>query len=211
MISWALLARLIRWKILICMCFVVFRNSLRTYNKPYDQGKTSLQSMGSATINGPLLPTPPLALVGERQPFGNWHRNRGKFHEGWRPKNGNNRGNKSATSRSDFYRFNGLSRNDGRQDNWQRNRGHLAPSQWTNTRCHLCQAFNHTAPHCPQLQNIGYGQQPSTNQALSSASLAGTADWLPNTNANQHVVVTHFWVPIQKIRKYKKIFGRNKK
>jgi hypothetical protein len=54
-------------------------------------------------------------------------------------------------------------------------------------RCQLCQAFNHTAPHCPQLQNLGYGQQPSPNLALSNASSIGTTDWLPDTSANQHV------------------------
>ena len=58
--------------------------------------------MGSATINGPLLPTPPSALVVEHQPFGNWQQNRGKFHEKWCPNNDNNKGNTSATSRSDF-------------------------------------------------------------------------------------------------------------
>jgi hypothetical protein len=33
----------------------------------------------------------------------------------------------------------------------------------------------------------GYGKQPSANMALSNASSAGTADWLSDTGANQHV------------------------
>jgi hypothetical protein len=33
----------------------------------------------------------------------------------------------------------------------------------------------------------GYGKQPSANLALSNASSAGTADWLSDTGANQHV------------------------
>jgi hypothetical protein len=47
--------------------------------------KTSLQSIESATISAPLLPTAPSALVAHRQPSGNFSRNRVDFMEGGIP------------------------------------------------------------------------------------------------------------------------------
>jgi histone deacetylase 1/2 len=49
----------------------------------------------------------------------------------------------------------------------------------------LCQAFGHTAPHCPQLQQQGYGQHHSANLALHNPT--GTIEWFPDTGAKQHV------------------------
>jgi hypothetical protein len=53
----------------------------------------------------------------------------------------------------------------------------------------LCQTFSHTAPHYPQLQHRGYEKQPSANLALRNMSSTGTADWFPDTSANQHVTL----------------------
>jgi len=79
--------------------------------------KTSLQSIGSAAITAPLLPTPPLALVAQRQPSENWQRNKGRFQGGWHPNYGSNKGNRSAAPKSNFHSFKGPSSNDGRQGN----------------------------------------------------------------------------------------------
>jgi hypothetical protein len=92
--------------------------------------KSSHPSMGSAAINAPLLPTsntPPSALISQRQSVAHFGRNRGCFHEGWRPNQFSHRGHRSATSRPDFRSFHNSSTSDGKQGNWQgnwqRNRG----------------------------------------------------------------------------------------
>jgi hypothetical protein len=51
----------------------------------------------------------------------------------------------------------------------------------------LCQNFGHTAPHYPQFQQRGYGQQPTANLVQRNLSSTGFVDWFPDTDANQHV------------------------
>jgi len=82
----------------------------------------------------------------------------------------------------DFRSFHNTPSNDNRQSNWQGNWRH---SRGSNSHCQLYQAFEHTAHQCSQLQQRGYGQQHSANLALHNP--AGTAEWFPDTGANQHV------------------------
>jgi len=141
--------------------------------------------MGSAAIHAPLLPTPnipPSALLSHRQPSAQFGRNRGRSYGSWRPQQNLHRGSRNSGSRPDFHSFHSTPSNDNRhnswQGNWQRNRG-------SNSCCQLCQNFGHTAPQCSHLQQRGYGQQHSANLALHNST--GTADWFPDTGANQHV------------------------
>jgi hypothetical protein len=147
--------------------------------------KSSHFSMGSAVIHAPLLPMPnilPSALLSHRQPSAQFGRNRGRSYGSWRPQQNLHRGSRNSGSKPDFHSFNSTHSNDNRhiswKGNWQCNRG-------SNSRCQLCQTFGHTAPQCSQLQQRGYGQQHSANLALHNS--AGTADWFPDTDANQHV------------------------
>ena len=147
--------------------------------------KSSHFSMGSAVIHAPLLPMPnilPSALLSHRQPSAQFGRNRGRSYGSWRPQQNLHRGSRNSGSRPDFRSFHSTHSNDNRhiswKGNWQCNRG-------SNSRCQLCQTFGHTAPQCSQLQQRGYGQQHSANLALHNS--AGTADWFPDTDANQHV------------------------
>jgi len=145
--------------------------------------KSSHPSLGSTAINAPLLPTPntpPSAFVSQRHTFGNFGRNRVRFHRGWRPNQFSSRGNRSAVSRLDFRNLHISSTSNSRQGNWQGNWQH---SRGQNPRCQLCQMFGHTTPHCPQLQHWGYGKQPNANLALR--------------NLSQQVMPMGFWTPIQ--------------
>jgi hypothetical protein len=126
----------------------------------------------SAAIHAHLLPTPSIpssALVAQRQTFGNSGRNRGRFNSGWRPNQSNSRVNRFAGSRPDHRSFQNSSFDDNRQGSWQRNRGQ-------NPRCQLCHNFGHTAPHCPQFQQRGYGQQPTANLVQRNLSSTGSVD-----------------------------------
>jgi len=137
----------------------------------------------SAAIHAPLLPTPSIpssALVAQHQTFGNSGHSRGHFNGGWHPNQSNSRGNRFVGSRPDHRSFQNSSFGDNRQGSWQRNRGQ-------NPRCQLCQNFGHTAPHCPQFQQRGYGQQPTANLVQRNLSSTGSVDWFPDTGANQHV------------------------
>jgi len=141
----------------------------------------------SVAIHAPLLPTPntpPSTLVAQRQTFGNSGRNRGRFNGGWHPNQFSSRGNQSACSRLDHRSFHSSSFGDSRQGNWQ---GNWQRNRGQNPRCQLCQNFCHIAPHCPQLQQRGYGQQPIANLAQCNLSSTGFANWFPDTGANQHV------------------------
>jgi hypothetical protein len=83
--------------------------------------KLSHLSMGSAAINASLLSTPntpPSAFVSQHQSFGNFGRNSGRFHGGWRPNQFSNRGNQSTTSRPDFCSLHNSSTSDHKQGNW---------------------------------------------------------------------------------------------
>jgi hypothetical protein len=147
--------------------------------------KSSHLSIGSAAIHAPLLPTPnipPSALLSHRQPSAQFGRNRDRSYGSWHPQQFHHTGPRNSGSRPDFRSFHSTPSNDNRhnnwQGNWQRNRG-------SNSRCQLCQAFENIAPQCSQLQYSGYGQQHSAN--LAQHNPAGTAEWFPNTGANQHV------------------------
>jgi hypothetical protein len=147
--------------------------------------KSSHLSMGSAAIHAPLLTTlniPPSALFSHRQSSAQFGHNRSRSYGSWHPQQNLHRGSRNSGSRPDFRSFHSTPSNDNRhgswQGNWQRNRG-------SNSHCQLCQNFGHTAPQCSQLQQRGYGQQHSANLALHNS--AGTADWFPDTGANQHV------------------------
>jgi hypothetical protein len=86
--------------------------------------KLSHPSMGSAAINAPLLPTPntpPSTFVSQRQSFGNFGRNRDRFHGGWRSNQFSSKGNRSTTSRPDFCSLHSSSTSDNKQGNWQGN------------------------------------------------------------------------------------------
>ena len=147
--------------------------------------KSSHLSRGSTAIHAPLLPTPnipPLAFISQCQSAAQFGRNRGYFNGSWRPYQFNHIGHRSSVSKPDFRSFHNISSNDNRQGNlqgnWQRSRG-------SNPRCQLCQAFGHTSPHCPQLQQLGYGQQHSVNLALHNPT--STAKWFQDISANEHV------------------------
>jgi histone deacetylase 1/2 len=143
--------------------------------------------MGSAVIPAPLLPTPnipPSTLISQCQSAAQFGQNRGHFNGSWRSHQFNHRGHRTSGSRPDFRSFHTTSSNDNRQGNWQ---GNWQRRRGSNPRCQLCQAFGHTAPHCPQLQQQGYGQQHSANLALHNPS--GTAEWFPDTGAKQHVTL----------------------
>jgi hypothetical protein len=138
----------------------------------------------SAAIHAPLLPTPNTpssALVTQRQAFGNSGRSKGRFNGGWHPNQSSSRGNQFAGSKLDHRSFKNSFFGDSRQGSWQRNRGQ-------NPRCQLCQNFGYTSPHCPQFQQRGYGQQPTTNLMQRNLSSTGSVDWFPDTGANQHVI-----------------------
>ena len=189
--NWPLLVGQFRLKISIYKCFVVFGESLKTQlpvllprlNLYHMQIFTAISSHMNFFTN-PLLPTPSIpssALVVQRQTFGNSGRSRGHFNGGWRLNQSNSRGNQFAVSRPDHRSFQNSSFGDNRQGSWQRNRGQ-------NPRCQLCQNFGHTAPHCPQFQQRGYGQQPTANLVQRNVSSTGSVDWFPDTGANQHVI-----------------------
>jgi len=147
--------------------------------------KSSHLSMGFAAIHAPLLPTPnipPSALLSDRQPAAQFGCNRGRSHGSWRHQQFHHRGSCNSSSRPDFHSFHSTPSNDNGHSNWQ---GNWQRSRGSNSRCQLCQAFGHTAPQCSQLQQRGYGQQHSANLALHNP--AGTAEWFPDTGANQHV------------------------
>jgi hypothetical protein len=147
--------------------------------------KSSHLSMGSAAIHAPLLPIPnipPSALLSHRQLATQFGHNRGRSHGSWRPQQFHHRGSRTSGSRPDFRSFHNTPSNDNRHSNW---RGNWQRSKGSNSCCQLCQAFRHIAPQCSQLQQHGYGQQHSVNLALHNP--AGTAEWFPDTGANQHV------------------------
>jgi hypothetical protein len=117
----------------------------------------------SAAIHAPLLPTPstpPSALVAQHQTFSNSGRSKGHFNGDWRPNQSSSRGNRFAGSRPEHRSFQSSSFGDSRQGSWQ---GNWQSNRGQNPRCQLCQNFSHTAAHCPQFQQRGYGQQSTAN------------------------------------------------
>jgi hypothetical protein len=118
--------------------------------------KLSHPSMGSAAINAPLLPTPntpPSTFVSQRQSFGNFDRNRGRFHGGWRSNQFSNKGNRSKAT--DLQRPDQISAASTAPPPVTINKV-IGRATGQNPHCQLCQTFGHTAPHYPQLHHRGY-------------------------------------------------------